>query len=290
MLFAFNITAKGPQRVIGMSRFSEKRLANEILRQTEMSNPGRRRRDLLVIVMTLSLGLLGNFVFNKIEVASALWFVALIAIGDMLLSFGPLVRIRALYRIFFVFLFALICLGVSFPFLNSQYCIQHAALTSGALVADDDGINHAGEKIEVKVGPIDEFVEPGGEAISSKGFVSVSDKVKVDRDKNGHIQISTTIRDPQGRLIVEINKNRWRVSDQKTECWDKNYTRDSLEVKDGAGSVILQVRLFPNKVIMQAIWNVEHVMMLDGPMEDGGIVPMFLYPSEEHWGEWRSQR
>jgi hypothetical protein len=38
-------------------------------------------------------------------------------------------------------------------------------------------------------------------------------------------------------------------------CWDKNYTDDSLEVKDGHGRVVLQVKLLPNIVQIQEEWQ-----------------------------------
>jgi hypothetical protein len=101
------------------------------------------------------------------------------------------------------------------------------------------------------------------------------------------IKFSTTVRDSRQNLIVEITDNRWRVSPEKANCWDKNYTKDSLEVKDGRGRVVLQVRLFPDRVQFQVEWpQVGGGVVWDNKSsKETGIVPRFKYPSEDYWGE-----
>jgi hypothetical protein len=70
--------------------------------------------------------------------------------------------------------------------------------------------------------------------------------------------------------------------------WDKNYTDDSLEVKDGRGRVVLQVRMLPDRVEFQA----EYPDGDTGLLEDGfyskedGITPMFKYPSSDYWRDF----
>ena len=60
-----------------MSRFSEKRVAGDIVREMDAHGLPRRRRAMLIILATLACGLIGNFVFNKIEVAAVLWTVTI---------------------------------------------------------------------------------------------------------------------------------------------------------------------------------------------------------------------
>lgn len=122
---------------------------------------------------------------------------------------------------------------------------------------------------------------------------------------NGRILLTTFVRDQQGKWIVHIEKNHWTVNADRSICMDKNYTRDSLEVLDGRGHVVLQVRLYPDRVSVQGIWfndkgvGVEIVATPDGGWsdvilrpprgtEDEILIPtLFKYPSSKHWAEWK---
>ena len=57
-------------------------------------------------------------------------------------------------------------------------------------------------------------------------FDFLGDKLKFEKRKD-KLFFSTLVRDRNGNLLVEIKDNKWRTS---ASCWDKNYTRDSLEV------------------------------------------------------------
>jgi len=97
-------------------------------------------------------------------------------------------------------------------------------------------------------------------------------------------------RDRSGNLVANVKDNHWDVSDSKQSCWDKNYTNDALEVKDGRGRVVLQVRLLADGVRLQAEWHDENGKLLlqftDNRYTDyDGIAPLFKYPSSDHWGE-----
>ena len=112
------------------------------------------------------------------------------------------------------------------------------------------------------------------------------DKLQLRRVGNT-LLLSTTLRDSRDNLIVEIHDNVWQVPPERSQCWDKNYTDDSLEVKDGRGRVVLQLRIFPSKVTLQIEWpNLNSHLVESGKYtKQDGIQPRFKYPSGEHWGE-----
>jgi hypothetical protein len=120
--------------------------------------------------------------------------------------------------------------------------------------------------------------------------------------EKGAIQLSTLVRDRQGRLVASIVKNHWSVT---SACLDKNYSNDSLEILDARGLVIFQMRLLSDHVELQGEWRDEFgngVRLLGNENIGGGnfdawhdaskeqqfmkiIPPMFKYPSANHWGE-----
>jgi hypothetical protein len=273
-----------------MSRFSEKRVAGDIVSAMEAKSSPRRRRELAIICATFAGGLIGNFYFNKIEVASALWTVTLLAVADLLLSFVTKFSIRWVFRIVLDFFLVGVMWAGSYPLVYNQYRSQHAALTSGVLRARPDGKDHSKEEPILQLGETGvSFIWTG----KSNSLISNDyDKIKIVRVGN-EIKLSVTVRDRFDNLIVEIVDNVWRVSKSETDCWDKNYTDDSLEVKDGRGRVVLQVRLLPDRVQMQVEWPTQGGRYMDNVIHQGkpfytpeeGIRPRFQYPSSEHWGE-----
>lgn len=131
--------------------------------------------------------------------------------------------------------------------------------------------------------------------------------LRIEAGENG-LEISTPIRDRQGHLIVEIKKNHWSVSPDRSVCWDKNYNNNSLEVMDARGHVVLQIRIFADRVQLQGEWHDEFgngnkLMVSPDPSRPGALIPIwrnteaeqrqasllikpiFKYPSSEHWGE-----
>jgi hypothetical protein len=133
--------------------------------------------------------------------------------------------------------------------------------------------------------------------------------VAVDND-GGHLSLSTEVHDAQGKLVVKVIKNHWIVNPDKSICLDKNYTADSLEVKDGRGHVVLQVRLYPEELHLQGewfddtgrgfeiigkSWNADAGMIkMPTPVSRQAmeelIPPVFEYPSSQHWAEWEPKR
>jgi hypothetical protein len=117
------------------------------------------------------------------------------------------------------------------------------------------------------------------------------------------MKVSSQIYDREGRLIMELVRNEWKVAPPPL-TWDRNYTDDALEVRDDRGLVVLQVRALMDRIQIQGRWWIDtargtrEVMVRDNPAEGGGalitddsnvpaIVPMFEYPSERHFGELR---
>jgi len=179
---------------------------------------------------------------------------------------------------------------VTYAHIRVAYIKEKARATSGDLIATDDGKDHSSDPPVLQIGP------NGGVKFSWAGpqgtpmFTAPYDKIDIRMIK-GRVYLTTTIRNQNKNLIVEITDNHWIVSSSTAVSWDKNYTDDSLEVKDGHGRVVLQVKLMPNVVQLQTEWEWDLGTRSGGIFEDGkydaknGIKPMFKYPSELHWGE-----
>jgi hypothetical protein len=130
--------------------------------------------------------------------------------------------------------------------------------------------------------------------------------------------ITTIIRDRDAKVLVKIEKNHWEVSGPPLTM-DKNYTKDTLEVKDARDRVVFRARLLPDHVQVEGEWRddtgygVRMAAPEPGmPVRQGGmgisflrprsvdpqgigdavgrIFPIFLYPSSEHWGEFASPK
>lgn len=128
------------------------------------------------------------------------------------------------------------------------------------------------------------------------------DNISISRE-NGKLKVSTVILSSDGTLIAEIKNNEWKTA-VPPKSWDRNYTDDSLEVKDDRGNIVLQVKLLENRVQMNGIfynpdgtgvavfsgegkyddWVGMHAIDVSHPPEFC-LKPMFKYPSELHLGE-----
>lgn len=150
-----------------------------------------------------------------------------------------------------------------------------------------------------------------------KDFLTLHDYARLRIEKGDtELELTTTVRGRKGEVVATIEKNRWTV--YPPFCLDKNYTKDSLEVKDSRGHIVLQVRILPDRIQLEGEWNDEYgkgMRMIQSPYEEatkdhpgpGGlfiswdnpqqaevhdttpneeIKPWFQYPSFEHWAEW----
>jgi hypothetical protein len=125
--------------------------------------------------------------------------------------------------------------------------------------------------------------------------------VRVAWGANGWPVIDTEVRDRNGNLLVAVKNNHWQVYPQF--CSDKNHTKDSLEVKDNSGHVVLQIRILADLIQLQGEWwstESAGVRLMKAPDKANGeifrlapnmqhtdslISPMFEYPSAEHLGQ-----
>jgi hypothetical protein len=116
--------------------------------------------------------------------------------------------------------------------------------------------------------------------------------------------VSTKIRDRNGTIVAEISRNEWKVNPSKS--WDRNYTKNALEVRDPSGDIVLQIRLVEDRVQLQAkMYDSEGTGVAfyktrgpegwagtiqkfdsDNPFT-GVIQPIFKYPSDLNLGELR---
>jgi hypothetical protein len=267
-----------------MSRLSEKRMAYEIAARVEAGSPFRRRRDFAFLALTFTFGIIANFIFSKVEIAAAFWVLMLWAFADLMCTTRPLAAISSITRRSIAAVVVIVALYASSPLLYQQYRVQHAALTSGDLrTSIRDGLDHSNIPPSLKMGGTQlTWIGPNGQPMLKQW----SDKVTIRREHN-EVKLSTTVRDKNNNLIVKISDNHWEVSPEKTQCWDKNYTDDSLEVMDGRGRVVLQVRVLQDSVQLQVEWpDHNNTLVLQGMYDEtDGIRPMFRYPSADHWGE-----
>jgi hypothetical protein len=126
------------------------------------------------------------------------------------------------------------------------------------------------------------------------------------------IKVSTIIRNEHGSVIAEIYRNEWKVGPPPLS-WDRNYTEDTLEVRNDKGHIVLQVRVSSNIVQIQGVWQYPKnpkllmvvretperelherytgQMIFYDPVDTSAkwpdISPLFHYPSETHLGELR---
>jgi hypothetical protein len=119
---------------------------------------------------------------------------------------------------------------------------------------------------------------------------------------NGNILVSTKLRDDQGNVIAELNRNEWKVN-PPPGTWDRNYTSDRLEIIDKKGNVVLQLHVLPGTIQIQGAWQITisgtqtYFIVADVGVGASvatcpilercsiAIQPIFRYPSETHLGE-----
>lgn len=129
--------------------------------------------------------------------------------------------------------------------------------------------------------------------------------------ENRQIKVSMTIRERGGKVVAEIVKNEWKLN--RKELWDRNYSKNALEIKDPYGDIVLQVKLVKNRVQLQGkfygrigkyfglpncdgveIWKDKSnkkypgciTIKVVGLASELKIDPIFKYPSDHHLGEF----
>lgn len=179
------------------------------------------------------------------------------------------------------------------------------AAYSGQLRANAEtllsGANHVWPKLEFgDSGAILMYTGPEGSPLFKIGEETGLTIVR----ESGQVKLSTIIRDQNGRAVAELMRNEWKVNPHNSR--DRNYAADTLEVKDPAGDVVLQVRALPNRIQLQAKFydasgrgvGFGKIRGPDGQWGGGieltgsahpqltlRIPPLFKYPSDRHLGE-----
>src|SRR5262249_2126474 len=70
----------------------------------------------------------------------------------------------------------------------------------------------------------------------------------------GRVCVSTKIADANGNVVVELVRNKWRVAPPPM-TWDRNYSKDALEVRDPSGAIVLQIKVLPDRIQLQGEWK-----------------------------------
>jgi hypothetical protein len=257
------------------------------LESKKESKKGEQVRD-IAIALAFTAGPFGFGV--PILYACICWAVAWIAFIHLIWSLEHSSAVSNTRKSLTAFVASALTVWFTFAPIRAAYIREKARATSGDLIAIDDGSDHSSDIPVLQIGPTggSRFAWSGPQDVSMIG--AYYDKINLKMVK-GRVYLSTTVRDQNKNLIVEIIDNHWIVSSSTAVCWDKNYSRDSLEVKDGHGRVVLQVKVMPNTVALQTEWEWDLGTKSGGIFEHGkydektDIKPMFKYSSELHWGE-----
>jgi hypothetical protein len=220
-----------------------------------------------------------------IEYKAPIWLFSVALFIHVLLFRPSLDWISIRNRWLAVFAIPLLIGWLSLPQIESTRMEEHAAHLTGELKPSPDFIvpGDTSNNTWVQVGN-------GGMKLGTQTLGNLfgigPDAIRI-RKENGKVLFSTTIRDEAGRTVVEVIDNHWHTGSSDL-CWDKNYNDNALEVKDVGHRIVLQVRLMQDGVQLQGEWRNNHgvsVTLDDKVNSATGIIPMFKYPSELHWGE-----
>lgn len=207
-------------------------------------------------------------------------------------------RLPVSERAFGAWCIVLLSASIAWMVLPAKWMEEKAAALEGDLSLNSSNAKRRLVEIGEGITPLDDET-PDGNLIGM--FSSSSDsKITIERI-DGHLLLSTEVHDAQGKRIAELVRNHWSVNSDKTVCLDKNYTSDSLEVKDGRGHVVLQVRLYPDLIRLQGEWFDDRgrgielvggqvIGMFDPDRKwfvEKLIPEVFKYPSSKHWAEWK---
>lgn len=256
------------------------------------------------MVIALALGLIGNFVYQKVEIVAVLWFIVLVFAVDLFFTTlqSPKVWLKSLSMVVVILVIYLPSLYFMWP----VYCSQHAALMEGELKGADAGIAPNSPYPWVQVGTSKSIFIMTPDGIGKPYFAPFSDaKFWVEMGNQGPL-VSTTVRNRFGEVVVEVSRNHWVV--YPSYSLDKNSTSTALEVKDSGGHVVLQLKLtwehrFPVIQVQGEWWNDEQkgIRILTSNGVNGEVIPLVLknqhndeligeifeYPSKYHWKQLR---
>jgi hypothetical protein len=186
---------------------------------------------------------------------------------------------------------------------------EKAQAFSGELDAPVDEDRPDGSSFLIQIGATNDGGTLSWNGGSTKPIFDVVGSKMTARREGGKLLLSVDVRQrATGAVILSIVDNKWTVSSAQNVVWDKNYTRNALEVKDGRGRVVFQVILAADRIHIQGEWwhedgsggrvvrpfpyhrgeqDAEFILMTPKYFPDeSAIEPIFKYPSKEYWGEF----
>lgn len=235
-----------------------------------------------------------------------MWVVAWILLLHLgFTTFAALSRLPAVNKLLLSLGLTGFLVAGSYSLILRMWHEEQAAVRSGTLEAPASVPRFPDSQVQFQIGTDADGTRFNWTGGSGPIMDLVGDKLSIRRE-SGKLLLTTQVRDQQGKIVVQITDNKWQVSPESSICWDKNYTRNALEVKDGRGRVVLQVILLPESVRIQGEWwhengNGARILrpfpydrVKTGPTfivmtklyhpDDPAIEPLFQYPSKEHWG------
>lgn len=265
--------------------------------------------------MAIILAVVGivSAVYLKVFWAALAWLAGLIAICGYVANLEYMVGTKRTTKRTIQGLILVAGMGLEFIVLYPLWREEKAMATTGELEVDNS------EDFDslpiISFGPEGDGVSWSWSGPKDEPLMNIWGDRVIIRKVDGKIMLTTHVRDQDGKIVVDIDDNKWRVSPQSGISWDKNYSENALEVMDGRGQIVFQVVLVPNVVRIQGEWWTEDkrgarilrpypfdrekvgpVFVTLSPQshpQEPHIEPIFRYPSREHWGEyvdWFKQR
>ena len=265
------------------------------------------RNKLIALFLDAMVGLALAFVPLSVVWKWIIFWFCFIAFVVIVMTFEKVKEYSVRARIVVSLMIITIFTGIALPKAMSEWYKEKSEALTGYISARHPSYHQPGTPITVEIGnsgiklqwsdkvpdfPFTKFVYDAG--------------LRIEEGDDG-IEITTPIRDRSGQIVAQINKNHWWVA-PFPECWDKNYSDDSLEVLDKRGHVVFQVRILSDRLQLRGEWrddlgHGQRIMECSDP--EGRIVgcikiwtdqeqerkmeqaipPIFLYPSKEHWGQ-----
>lgn len=287
-------------------------------RATELEKERRQRRErrdrAFAVILAIATFVLTYFL--RVELAAIACAIGLFFIADLIGNSERLARtrartIRAVQVVAFL-VGTIICIAFLYPYwIKEQAAKNEGNLLGGPSEAFTDGQARATPWLAIG-GTVFLMTPNAGQVPYLKPFYD--SQFEVEWGKKGPL-ISTAVRDYHGNLVAQITNNHWQVFPRF--CLDKNYTNNTLEVKDDSGHVVLQVILLahgggpgpkgiPGVELQGEWWNNEGkgVRLIKRSVGDHGadilpltvqnqhenelITPICEYPSSEHWQQCSS--
>ncbi len=147
----------------------------------------------------------------------------------------------------------------------------------------------------------------GGANENNPHFSFLYDNSLIISEDDGYLKVSLMLRDQTGKILARLIENEWQVV-SPPKIFDRNYTKDTLEIISDTGEVFLQIRVLPDVVKLNGVfYNAEgyglevyphpkvkgkwrmHILGPDTKRRQE-IKPLFQYPSELHLGEYLKNR